>query len=35
MILDFDYLPLPDLMAGGAGKGVGKMPNGKGKEKAE
>jgi N-sulfoglucosamine sulfohydrolase len=31
MILDFDYLPLPDLMAGGAGK----KPNGKEKEKAE
>ncbi len=35
MILDFDYLPLPDLMAGGAGNGAGKKPNGKGKEKAK
>jgi N-sulfoglucosamine sulfohydrolase len=31
MILDFDYLPLPDLMQGGAGK----KANGKGNKKAE
>lgn len=35
MILDFDYLPLPDLMEGGAGKATGKKANGKGKMKAE
>ena len=31
MILDFDYLPLPDLMNGGAGN----KPKGKGKKKGE
>jgi hypothetical protein len=31
MILDWDYLPLPDLMEGNAGQGGGKK--GKGKKK--
>lgn len=35
MILDFDHLPLPDLMEGAAGKGGGKKGNGKVKKKAE
>ena len=34
-VLDFDYLPLPDLMDGGAAKGGGKKGNGTGKKKAE